>query len=236
VALQVAEQMAEYLMTGGVTNALNMPSVSAEDAPKLKPYMTLAKQIGSFAGQLTEHGLKKITVEYEGHVATLNTKPLTAAVLQGLLAPLMTSVNMVNAPVIAKERNINVTESKHEREGDYHTLIKLTVETEHQTRTVSGTLFANGAPRIVEVNGVRMEAELAPNMLYVINNDKPGFIGALGTLLGHNGVNIATFALGRRVEGEEAVCLVAVDQPIKDIVLDQLSALAHVRQAKKLSF
>ncbi|WP_308912037.1 phosphoglycerate dehydrogenase [Pseudokordiimonas caeni] len=236
VALQVAEQMAEYLMTGGVTNALNMPSVSAEDAPKLKPYMALAGQIGSFAGQLTEHGLKKITVEYEGHVAELNTKPLTAAVLQGLLSPLMTSVNMVNAPVIAKERNIDVTETKHDREGDYQTLIKLTVETEHQTRTVSGTLFANGAPRIVEVNGVRMEAELAPNMLYVINNDKPGFIGALGTLLGHNGVNIATFALGRRVEGEEAVCLVAVDQPIKDIVLDQLTALAHVRQAKKLSF
>ncbi|WCL53773.1 phosphoglycerate dehydrogenase [Gimibacter soli] len=236
VALQVAEQMAEYLMTGGVTNALNMPSVSAEDAPKLKPYMALAGQIGSFAGQLTEHGLKKITVEYEGHVAELNTKPLTAAVLQGLLSPLMSSVNMVNAPVIAKERNIDVTETKHDREGDYQTLIKLTVETEHQTRTVSGTLFANGAPRIVEVNGVRMEAELAPNMLYVINNDKPGFIGALGTLLGHNGVNIATFALGRRVEGEEAVCLVAVDQPIKDIVLDQLTALAHVRQAKKLSF
>jgi len=236
VALQVAEQMADYLLTGGVTNALNMPSLSAEEAPKLKPYMTLAEQIGGFAGQLTEHGLKRIMVEYEGAVAELNTKPLTAVVLEGLLSPLMSSVNMVNAPVIAKERNIQVTEVKHDREGDYHTLIKLTVETEKQTRTVTGTLFANQAPRIVEVNGVRLEAEVEPNMLYVINDDKPGFIGALGSLLGYNGVNIATFALGRKIEGEEAVCLVSVDQPVQDIVLDQVAALAHVRQAKRLTF
>ncbi|WP_286828132.1 MULTISPECIES: phosphoglycerate dehydrogenase [Kordiimonas] len=236
VALQVAEQMSDYLLTGGVTNALNMPSLSAEEAPKLKPYMALAEQIGGFAGQLTEHGLKRIMVEYEGAVAELNTKPLTAVVLEGLLSPLMSSVNMVNAPVIAKERNIQVTEVKHDREGDYHTLIKLTVETEKQTRTVTGTLFANHAPRIVEVNGVRLEAEVEPNMLYVINDDKPGFIGALGSLLGYNGVNIATFALGRKIEGEEAVCLVSVDQPVQDIVLDQVTALAHVRQAKRLTF
>jgi D-3-phosphoglycerate dehydrogenase len=198
--------------------------------------MQLAEEIGGFAGQLTEHGLKRIMIEYEGHVAELNTKPLTAVVLQGLLAPLMDSVNMVNAPVIAKERNIQVTEVKHDREADYQTLIRLTVETEKQTRTVTGTLFANQAPRIVEVNGVRLEAEVSPNMLYVINDDKPGFIGALGSLLGHNGVNIATFALGRKIEGEEAVCLVAVDQPVQDIVLDQVTALAHVRQAKRLTF
>lgn len=236
VAFQVAEQMADFLLTGGVTNALNMPSLSAEEAPKLKPYMTLAEQIGGFAGQLTEHGLKRVVIEYEGHVAGLNTKPLTAVVLEGLLSPLMDTVNMVNAPVIAKERNIQVTEVKHDREGDYQTLIKLTVETEKQTRTVTGTLFANQAPRIVEINGVRLEAEVEPNMLYVINDDKPGFIGALGSLLGYNGVNIATFALGRRIEGEEAVCLVAVDQPVQDIVLDQVTALAHVRQAKRLTF
>ena len=236
VALQVAEQLSDYLLTGGVTNALNMPSLSAEEAPKLKPYMQLVEEVGGFAGQLTEHGLKRVMIEYEGHVAELNTKPLTAVLLEGLLSPLMDTVNMVNAPVIAKERNIQVTEVKHDREGDYQTLIKLTVETEKQTRTVSGTLFANQAPRIVEVNGVRLEAELAPNMLYVINDDKPGFIGALGSLLGYNGVNVATFALGRRIEGEEAVALVAVDQPMQDIVLDQVAALAHVRQAKRLSF
>lgn len=236
VALQVAEQLSDYLLTGGVTNALNMPSLSAEEAPKLKPYMALAEQIGGFAGQITETGLKRVVIEYEGHVANLNTSPLTAVVLEGLLSPLMSSVNMVNAPVVAKERNIQITEVKHDREGDYHTFIRLTVETDRGERTVAGTLFANGAPRLVDVDGVRLEAELAPDMLYVVNDDKPGFIGALGSLLGYNGVNVATFALGRRIEGEEAVALVAVDQPLKDIVLDQVAALAHVRQAKRLTF
>ena len=236
VALQVAEQMSDYLLTGGVSNALNMPSLSAEEAPKLRPYMELAKQIGGFAGQITETGLNRVVIEYEGHVGSLNTNPLTAVVLEGLLSPLMSSINMVNAPVVAKKRNIQITEVKHDREGDYHTLIKLTVDTERGSRSVSGTLFANQKPRIVEVNEVMLEAELAPDMLYVVNDDKPGFIGALGSLLGHNGVNVATFALGRKVLGEEAVALVAVDEPVKDIVLDQLAALAHVRQAKKLSF
>ena len=236
VALQVAEQLSDYLLSGGVTNALNMPSLSAEEAPKLKPYMALAKQIGGFAGQITETGLKRVVIEYEGHVGTLNTNPLTAVVLEGLLSPLMSSVNMVNAPVVAKERNIQITEVKHDREGDYHTFIRLTVETDRGERTVAGTLFANGAPRLVDVDGVRLEAELSSDMLYVVNDDKPGFIGALGSLLGYNGVNIATFALGRRIEDEEAVALIAVDQPLKDIVLDQVTALAHVRQAKRLSF
>ncbi len=236
VARQVAEQMADYLVTGGVTNALNMASVSAEEAPKLKPYLALAEDIGGFAGQITETGLKKVVIEYQGHAGELNTKPLTATLLQGLLKPLMASVNMVNAPAIAKERNIDITEVRHDTDGDYHTLIKLTVETDRGERSVSGTLFADGSPRIVEVGDVRVEAELTENMLYLVNDDKPGFIGALGTLLGHNGVNIATFALGRRPEGGEAVALVAVDGPVKDIVLDQLRALAHVRQAKKLTF
>jgi D-3-phosphoglycerate dehydrogenase len=236
VALQVAEQMSDYLLTGGVTNALNMPSLSAEEAPKLRPYMALAEQIGGFAGQLTETGLKRVVIEYEGHVGTLNTKPLTAVVLEGLMSPLMQSVNMVNAPVIAKERDIQVTEVKHDREGDYHTLIRLTVETERGARSISGTLFANQKPRIVEVHGVRVEAQLAPHMLYVVNEDKPGFIGALGSLVGFNGVNVATFALGRREEGDEAVALIAIDQAIPDIVLDQVAALAHVRQAKRLTF
>lgn len=236
VALQVAEQMSDYLVNGGVTNALNMPSLTAEEAPKLQPYMALAKQIGGFAGQITETGLKRVVVEYEGHIATLNTNPVTAVILEGLLSPLMSSVNMVNAPAIAKKRNIQITEVKHDREGDYHTLIKLTIESERGERTVSGTLFANKEPRIVEVDDVRLEAELSEHMLYIVNDDKPGFIGALGSLLGYNGVNVATFALGRKRLAEEAVALVAVDGTVKDIVLDQVAALAHVRQAKKLSF
>ena len=239
VAIQVAEQMSDFLLTGGVTNALNMPSLSAEEAPLLQPYMKLAEQVGGFAGQITESGLKKARVEYEGHVAELNTKPLTAVVLEGLLSPLMDSVNMVNAPVIARERDIEVSEVKHDREGDYHTLIRLTVETDRGERTVSGTLFANEAPRIVQINDVKIEARLAKHMLYVTNDDKPGFIGALGSTLGEAGINIARFSLGRPGDGDQgstAVALVAVDQPVEKAVLDKINALTHVRQAKALAF
>ncbi len=236
VAIQVAEQMADYLLTGAVTNALNMPSVSAEDAPKLKPYMSLAKDIGSFAGQVIETGLQSVTVEFEGHVAELNTRPLTAIVLQGLLRPMMDSVNMVNAPVIAKERNIEVTEVVHDREGDYQTLITLTVITENRKRCVAGTLFANGAPRIVRLDGVELEAELRPNMIFVVNDDKPGLIGALGTMLGEEGINIATFSLGREKKKKRAIALISVDEKVSPEFIERVAKLDQVRQAKALAF
>jgi D-3-phosphoglycerate dehydrogenase len=236
VALQVAEQMADYLLTGAVTNALNIPSVSAEDAPKLRPYMTLANQIGSFAGQLTETGLKEVKIEYLGHVATLNTKPLTAMVLEGLLKPMNEAVNMVNAPVVAKERNIKVSEVKSETEGDYHTLVRLTVTTDKRERSVAGTLFGGDKARVVEIKGISIEAELGQNMLYVTNQDKPGFIGALGTLLGANGVNIATFHLGRSEAGGDAILLTQVDQPVSAELLEKVRALPQVVQAKFLTF
>ncbi|MGF1605654.1 MAG: phosphoglycerate dehydrogenase [Rhodothalassiaceae bacterium] len=236
VAIQIAEQMSDYLLTGGVSNALNMPSVSAEEAPRLAPYMTLAKQIGSFAGQIIDTSLKSVRIEYEGHVAKLNVQPLTAIVLEGLLQPLMDSVNMVNAPVIARERDIDVAQVRHDREGDYATLIRLTVETEKQTRAVAGTLFANNQPRIVDVSDVQIEAGLTPDMLYIINDDKPGFIGQLGSLLGDRGINIGTFNLGRANGGTTAVALVAVDQPVDDALLSAVSGLSQVRQAKRLRF
>ncbi|MCR6632576.1 MAG: phosphoglycerate dehydrogenase [Magnetospirillum sp.] len=236
VALQVAEQMADYLLTGAVINALNMPSVSAEDAPKLRPYMKLAGQLGSFAGQLTEHALKSVSIEYEGGVAGLNTKPLTAIILEGLLKPMVESVNMVNAPVIAKDRNIEVAETKNAREGDYHTLVRLTVTTEARSRSVAGTLFGGDKPRLVEIKGIPIEAELGPHVLYVTNQDKPGFIGALGSLLGRHGVNIATFHLGRAQPGGDAILLAQVDQPLTDTIIEEVRSLPQVVQAKALSF
>jgi D-3-phosphoglycerate dehydrogenase len=236
VALQVAEQMADYLLTGAVINALNMPSVSAEDAPKLRPYIKLANQLGSFAGQLTEHAVKAVSIEYEGGVAGLNTKPLTAIILEGLLKPMVETVNMVNAPVIAKERNIEVSETKNAREGDYHTLIRVTVTTEVRSRSVAGTLFGGDKPRLVEIKGIPIEAELGPYVLYVTNQDKPGFIGALGSLLGKYGVNIATFHLGRTQPGGDAILLAQVDQPLTDAIIEDVRALPQVVQAKALSF
>ncbi len=234
VALQVAEQMSDYLLTGAVTNALNMPSVTAEDAPKLKPYMKLAEELGQFLGQLTRTGLTSVTIDYDGAVAELNTRPLTAIALKGLLAQLMDSVNMVNAPVIARERDIDVTEATHERVSDYHTLIRLTVETENSVRSVSGTLFGGDKPRLVEVNGIALEAELGETMLYVANKDRPGFIGNLGRTLGEAGINIATFGLGRTEAGGDAVALVNTDGMVDDTTLETVRALPDVVQAEAL--
>ena len=236
VAVQVAEQMADYLLLGAVTNALNMPSVSAEEAPRLKPYMKLADQLGSFAGQATETGLRKVRIEYEGHVAELNTQPLTAVALRGLLAPLMDSVNMVNAPVVAQQRNIEISEVKHNRPGNYQTLIRLTVTTERRSRDVAGTLFGGDRPRVVEVNGIEVEAELGPHMLFITNDDKPGFIGALGTVLGDAGVNIATFHLGRAEPGGDALALVEIDEALSEAVLAKVRAVPHVKQVVPLRF
>jgi D-3-phosphoglycerate dehydrogenase / 2-oxoglutarate reductase len=236
VAVQVAEQMADYLLTGAVTNALNMPSVSAEDAPKLAPYMKLTEQIGQFAGQITETGLKAVTIEYAGHAASLNTKPLTAIVLEGLLSPLMDTVNMVNAPIIAKDRGISVTESTVEGASDYPTLVRLTVQTDRRERVVAGTLFGDHKPRVVQINDMSVEAEVAPHMLYLNNEDEPGLIGDVGTLLGDAGVNIATFHLGRSAAGGDALALIEVDEAVTDEVIEKLLAVKHIKQAKALNF
>ncbi len=235
VAIQVAEQISDYLLDGAVTNALNMPSVSAEDAPKLAPYMLLAEQVGSLAGQITQSGIKKVEIEYQGDVAEVNTKPLSAIVLKGLLSPMMEGVNMVSAPAVAKERDIDISEVTREKSEEYHTLIKLTVTTEAQTRSVSGTLFA-GKPRIVELNGIAVEVEIGAHMLFLTNEDKPGLIGQLGQTLGENGVNIATFHLGRSREGGEALALIQVDEAVSAEVLEKVKALPLVVRAEALSF
>jgi D-3-phosphoglycerate dehydrogenase / 2-oxoglutarate reductase len=236
VAVQIAEQMADFLLTGAVANAVNMPSVTAEEAPRLKPYIKLAQQLGSLAGQLTRSGIRSVTVEYEGLAAGLNTRPLTAAALSGLLSPMLDHVNMVNAPVLARERNISLAEVKHDRPTDYQTLIRLTVETDRRRRDVAGTLFGGDKPRLVEIKGIPIEAELGRHMLYLTNEDKPGFIGRLGTLLGAAGVNIATFHLGRSGPGADAIALVEIDQPVSEGLLAELRRIPNVMQAESLSF
>jgi D-3-phosphoglycerate dehydrogenase len=236
VALQVAQQMADYLIDGAVTNALNMPSISAEEAPKLVPFVRLAEQLGSFAGQLTETGLKSVRLEFEGAVAEMNVRALTAAALAGLFRPLLQDVNMVSAPVLARERGIHVEEVRREQQGAYESYMRLTVKTDRQERSVAGTVFSDGKPRLIQIKGINMEAELGPHMLYVTNEDKPGFIGALGMTLGNAGVNIATFNLGRTGPGEDAICLVEVDGPIPAAILSTVEKLPLVRQAKALKF
>jgi len=236
VALQVAEQMADYLTTGAVTNALNSPSISAEEAPRLAPFVKLAELVGSFAGQLTETAIEGITIEYAGDIAELNTQALSSSALAGVLRPLLSTVNVVSAPAMAKERGIALEETKRGQEGAYETYMRLTVTTERQKRSVAGTVFADGKPRLIQIKGINMEGEFAPHMLYVTNKDKPGFIGDLGSLLGAEKINIATFNLGRAEKGDDAIALVQVDEPVSDDVLSKIEALENVVQAKRLSF
>jgi D-3-phosphoglycerate dehydrogenase / 2-oxoglutarate reductase len=235
VALQIAEQMSDYLTTGAVVNALNMPSLTAEEAVRLKPYVKLAQQLGSFAGQLTTYELKGVDIAYEGHAAELNVNPLTAVILTAILVPQLDTVNMVNAPVICRERDIRVSETRVPSPSNYQTLIRVTVSTERFTRSLAGTLFGD-EPRIVEIEGIALEAELGEHMLFVRNKDKPGFIGNLGRTMGEAGINIATLHLGRSAPGEDAICLVEVDEALSDDVLECVRALPHVVQARAMRF
>lgn len=235
VALQVAEQMSDYLLTGAVSNALNSPSVTAEEAPRLKPFVALAEKLGAFAGQMVDFGVKAVDIAFEGEVAKLNTKPLTAAALAGVLRPMLAEVNMVSAPAVAKERGIVLSESRQEDSPIYESLIRITVTTEKGKRSFAGSVLA-GAPRIIEVKGMDLDAPFAPQMLYVNNLDKPGFIGALGALLGDAKINIATFNLGRVDAGEDAIALVGVDQAPNEALLEKIQQLPHVKEARALRF
>jgi D-3-phosphoglycerate dehydrogenase len=236
VALQIAEQMSDYLLHGAISNAINFPSITAEEAPKLKPFVALAEKLGSFAGQLTETGITKAQITYEGAVAHMKTKALTSAVLAGLLRPMLGDVNVVSAPVIAKERGMVVEETTREAHGDYESLITLTLTTQRQERSVSGTVYADGRPRIVNIKGIRIDAEFGASMIYVTNEDKPGFVGRFASLLGDAGINIATFHLGRVAPGGDAICLVEVDGEVPEDVLAKVRQIPQVRQAKPLRF
>ncbi len=236
VAIQVAEQMADYLINGAVSNALNMPSISAEEAPKLTPFVKLAEVLGSFAGQLTESPITEVEILYDGHVAKMNTKALTSAALAGLLKPLVSDVNMVSAPVMMKERGVQLSEITRDKTGVFDGYVRLTVVTESQTRSVAGTVFSDGKPRFIQIKGINLEAEAGRYMLYTTNSDAPGIIGMLGTTLGKAGVNIANFQLGRDTRGGNAIALLYLDALIPDDVLSVVASQPEIEQAKSLEF
>jgi D-3-phosphoglycerate dehydrogenase len=236
VALQIAEQMSDYLLRGAISNAVNFPSITAEEAPRLRPFIALAERLGSFAGQLTETGISKVQLSYEGHVAQMNTKALTSAAVAGLLRPMLEDVNVVSAPIVAKDRGIVIEEVTRDAAGDYDNLVTVTVTTPQQTRWVSGTVFADGRPRIVNIKGIRMDAEFGPSMIYITNLDKPGFIGKFSSTLGDAGINIATFHVGREAPGGSAIALIEIDGELPADVLAKVRALPQVQQAKPLRF
>ena len=236
VALQVAEQMSDYLLTGAVTNALNMPSVTAEEAKTMGPWLALAGNLGAFIGQMTNEPIKAINILYDGTVSNMNLEALNCGVVAGIMKAGNPDVNMVSAPVIAQERGIKISTTNQNKSGVFDAYIKVTVVTQKRERSVAGTVFSDGKPRFIQIKGINVDAEIGRYMLYTTNNDVPGIIGLLGSKLGENGVNIANFTLGRAEAGGEAIALLYVDEPITDFVLTELSATEKFIQVKRLEF
>ncbi len=236
VALQIAEQMSDYLMRGAVSNAINMPSITAEEAPRLKPFVKLAEVLGAFVGQVTEEPIKEVEILFDGSTAAMNTRALVSAALAGLIRPQVADVNMVSAPIMVKERGIIVSEVKRDKSGVFDGYIKLTVKTTKRTRSIAGTCFSDGKPRFIQIKGINLDAEVGEHMLYTTNPDAPGIIGLLGTTCGKNGVNIANFALGRDKPGGNAIALLYLDEPFPENVLATLRANPLIESAKPLRF
>ena len=236
VAVQVAEQMSDYLLTGAVTNALNMPSVTAEEAKTMGPWLALAGHLGAFIGQMTSEPIKAINILYDGTVASMNLAALNCGVVAGIMKAGNPDVNMVSAPVIAEERGIKISTTNQNKSGVFDAYIKVTVVTQTRERSVAGTVFSDGKPRFIQIKGINVDAEIGRHMLYTTNNDVPGIIGVLGSTMGKNDVNIANFTLGRAAEGGQAIALLYVDAPVSDLVLADLQATGKFNQVSRLEF
>ena len=236
VALQVAEQMADYLLTGAVTNALNMPSVTAEEAKIMGPWIKLSGHLGNFIGQMTDEPIKAINILFDGEASDMNLKALTAATIAGIMKKVNPDTNMVSAPVIAKERGIQVSTTKQDQSGSFDGYVKVTVVTASSERSVAGTVFSDGKPRFIQIKGINIDAEIGAHMVYTTNEDVPGIIGALGQTLGENGVNIANFTLGRAAVKGEAIALLYVDEPVPAPALKALADTNLFQQIKTLTF
>jgi D-3-phosphoglycerate dehydrogenase len=236
VALQVAEQMSNYLLDGAVENALNLPSMTAEEAKVMGPWVDLAGHLGSFIGQLTDEPIKAINILYDGVVSEMNLPALNCSVVAGIMKKSNPDVNMVSAPVVAKERGIQISTTNQDKSGAFEGYVKVTVVTDKRERSIAGTVFSDGKPRFIQIKGINIDAEVGEHMLYTTNEDVPGIIGTLGGVLGENGVNIANFTLGRAAAGGEAIALLYVDDSLNQTTLDALAATGLFKQIKPLEF
>jgi D-3-phosphoglycerate dehydrogenase / 2-oxoglutarate reductase len=236
VALQVAEQMSDYLLTGAVSNALNMPSVTAEEAAVMGPWIKLASHLGAFIGQMTDEPIKAINILYDGSVSQMNLAALNCAAIAGVMKAANPDVNLVSAPIVAKERGIQVSTTRQDKSGAFDAYIKITMVTDKRERSIAGTCFSDGKPRFIQIKGINIDAEVGEHMLYTTNEDVPGIIGLLGMTMGKNGVNIANFTLGRSAAGKEAIALLYLDQAIDPKVVDTLESTGMFQQVKPLLF
>ncbi len=235
VAIQIAEQISDYLLEGSIKNALNAPNLSAEEIRQLKPYLQLANYLGTFAGQLTHTAIKGITVTFAGDAAKLNVEPLTTQVVQSALMPHFSNINVVNARQVAHDRGIHITEAKEDLEDVYHNRVTINITTEEKTRSISGTQIQN-RPRLIEIKGIKLESEFGEHMLYITNQDQPGTIGAIGSFAADRGINIANMHLGRRESRGDAVSLLEIDEPVTQEELEQLRTINNIRDVQYLNF
>lgn len=236
VALQVAEQMSDYLLTGAVSNALNMPSVTAEEAKLMGPWIKLSEHLGAFIGQMTSEAIQEIQITYNGAVSSMNLEALNCSAIAGIMKATNPDVNMVSAPVIAKERGVKVSTTTQDKSGVFDGYVKINIITDKRERSVAGTVFSDGKPRFIQIKGINIDAEIGRHMVYTTNNDVPGIIGALGQTFGENGVNIANFTLGRQSAGQEAIALLYVDEPAPQKALADLAGTGLFEQVHQLEF
>ena len=236
VALAIAEQIADYLVHGTIRHAVNFPSIPSDQVPRLQPYIDLADKLGSFCCQIFEGGATEITVEYLGDASTINTAPVTIAAIKGYLSPiLLETVNFVNAPFIAKERGIDVKETKSSDAGDFHSKITIRIKAKNKESYVSGTLYSKKDPRVIEIDHFTVEIVPEGELLLIYNNDKPGVIGNIGTLMGKNNINIARMHFGRESAGGMAISVVSLDAKPGADVIEQLKALPNILSIKQIS-
>lgn len=233
VALAIAEQVADYLINGVIRNAVNFPSIPAEQVARLQPYLSLAEKMGGFASQVFEGAATDITIEYRGEASELNAAPVTVALLKGYLTPILEeTVNFVNAPMIAKERGIEVKEMKSSEAGDYHNMVVMKIKVNGEVNTLTGTLFSKRDPRIVRINNFPVEIVPEGNMLFIYNNDRPGVIGSIGSYLGKNNINIARMHFGRESAGGMAISVVSIDTPVSDKQIEEIKKMPNIISVK----
>ncbi len=235
VAVAVAEQIVDYLVRGTIRNAVNVPAVDAETLANLRPNLILAEKLGSLLTQITRGAVKEISVEYIGETATYDTDPITVSLIKGVLTPFMGhQVNFVNAPILAKERQIKITESKRIEAEDFTNLISVYMKTSESENLVAGTIFGKKDPRLVRINDFRMEAALDGHLLLIFNIDTPGTIGSIGTCLGKHKINISMMDVGQVIERGQNIILLRTDTPVPDEVRDELLSLENVNVVLKL--
>jgi D-3-phosphoglycerate dehydrogenase len=235
VAVAIADQVAHFLTRGVIQNAVNFPALTAKELAILQPYLVLGEKLGSFLAQIITGAPLEVQVEYSGEVVDYDITPATAAVLRGLLSPVLEApVNYVNAPLIARERGIRIVESRSSRPSDFLNSVTVRVVTEAETNTVEGAVFSNNAVRLVRVNDFYLEAVLDGYILMLHNRDVPGVVGAVGTLLGQRGINIASLELGRERIGGMAISLFHVDGQVPSEVLAELRTLEPIIAAQQI--